>query len=124
MPKQAHVSGKLMAKMAPTWFDRFALIEEYTATMNNLGEEVQTYGTVFGMDAIPCRLAPVITPQEQRTAALTPTEQTHTAILKGDWPTITTKMRATIDGVVYDIITALVDSQRTMTHLGLRQIAS
>jgi hypothetical protein len=116
--KQAHVSGKLGAKMIPGFYDKTALIEDYTSTVSSQGEEVQTYGTVAGMAAIPCRLSPVVAQEERRGALTSVVEFTHIASCAGFW-NITTKMRATIAGTTYDIVGVDQDSVGYSTRLQL-----
>lgn len=118
MAKQAHVSGKLAAKMTPLFYDKTALIENYTSTINSRGEEENTYSTVGGMAAIPCRVSPVVEREEQQTAQMSSVQATHVATLAGVWA-ITPKMRATIVGVTYDIVAVDVDSAGYSTRLQL-----
>jgi hypothetical protein len=119
LAKQAHVSGKLAAKMTPLFYDKTALIEGYTSTINSRGEEgAFVYSTVSGMGAIPCRLSPVVEQEERRGALTSALEATHIATLAGFW-NITPKMRATIAGKVYDIVAVDQDSAGYSTRLQL-----
>lgn len=123
MTKQAHVSGKLMTRIQPGWYDRTALVESYTATIDSGGEETATWATVAGLGAVPCRISPVTGRQERLHAKGTVTDATHAATLSGD-RAIDTRMRVTVDGTAYDIVGVARDSERITTHLDLRVVTT
>lgn len=54
-------------------------------------------------------------PQEVRRDDVTITTATHEIVLAGAYPAVTTKMRAVVDGVTYDVLSVVCDAQGAST---------
>jgi len=100
-------------------------IQQYTATQNAVGEEVKTWANVAGHVDLPCVIA---TPgmgssgneskRPDGTVSIWPRRIAIAAI----YANITTKMRAVLGGVNYDILAVHHDSHSNMTSLDVEVV--
>lgn len=74
--------------------------------------------TLAGLVDIPCRLThdQRAGGERERTTS-TSTQQMHRLVLDGYYPTLTTAMRALVDGTAYDIDEVIHDGAQTLTRL-------
>lgn len=97
-------------------------IQEPTEIQDDTGHPVASWSDLAGHVNMPCRLSPISgRAGEIRTPAQTYTEASHVVELTRTVPDVTTKMRAVVDGVIYDIVLIEHDGQgvsaRILTEL-------
>jgi head-tail adaptor len=101
----------------PDFYSSLCTIQQTTKTQDTYKDEIDTWATIH--TGVPCAIAPpgsggkgeVKLPDQTYTVA------THLVSLAGHYDDITTKMRATVDGLTLDIIQVVNDSHQTMTRL-------
>lgn len=71
---------------------------------------------VDGLEDLPCRLAPA-TGGKRRTAEAAYLNATHVIQIAGQYPAITTKMRAVVDSQAYAVLLVSHDAEGAMTRL-------
>lgn len=91
-------------------------IQANTPTRSSSGYPTPAWGNVSGLTAIPCTVARREA-VEQRLPDLVTTDTTHIIALAGDYPTITPKHRAVVEGTSYDILGVRTDIHDVMTWL-------
>ena len=109
------------------FFPSLATIQVKSVTLDDYGQEVETWANVVGMVDVACAKAP---PQglrgaiEQQRASYTTTDQIWEVLLQGAYPTITTRHRAVVDGATYDIDAVETDQTGTVTRLRVRTVGT
>lgn len=109
------IHPKLFASLPKHFPSRCAIYAAVVAT-NSIGERILTptdgaliggQAPLAGMESIPCAISDFITRRlesnETRTETSTYVEALQNVLLGGYYPLITEAMRASIDGVVYNI---------------------
>lgn len=94
-------------------------IQAKTVTPDQYGQEVETWGTV--KRHLLAAVAPV-NAIEQQAAGYTTTDQAWHILLAGCHADITTRHRATVDGVIYDIDAVEPDRYGDFTRLRVRRV--
>ncbi len=92
-------------------------ITTYTAeNPDTFGQPQPTWITLVNHANLPCAFAPN-SAQEFKRPDMTLAVNARIMSIAGYYPGITTKMRATVDGVVYDILSIEPDSHKKTTRL-------
>lgn len=98
-------------------------------TLGPSGSPIAEYATVSGLSNIACMkavpavaLASPDVAEMKSEARQTTTNDWH-VLLDSYYPTITTAMRAVVDGDTFDIVNVDNDSQFKMTRLRLREVS-
>ncbi len=97
-------------------------IKSATLTPDAFNQPIQSWNTVTGLSAVPCRVASasaILSGREYLSMGVLVEESTHIAALQGNYPTITPAMQAVIGGVSYDIMAVRHDGSSMVTYLGL-----
>jgi len=102
------------------FFASVCTIQEAVWTLDAVGEEAPAWADKAGHIDIPCAIAPEKGRGEVKQADGTFTFATHHVTLAGDYPAITTKMKAVVNGTALDILLAEWDSQAETTRLACR----
>lgn len=112
----------LLEHLEETFFPSLATIQVVTLAVNAYREPVETWANLALHVDIPCAIAPAKA-DERASPNMTVAETTHTAILAGDYQTVTPVHRAVIDGTVYNIAGVEHDSHHITTRLRLRIVS-
>jgi len=97
-------------------------IQEYTVTgKNSLGQEVKEWGNKTGHIDIACCLGST-KDTEVKLPDRTRGISSYVVILLGYYPLVTKKMRAVINSTEYDILGAVSDGYKNITHLDLEVV--
>ncbi len=97
-------------------------IQEYTVIdKNSLGQEIKEWGNKIGHINIACCLGST-KDTEVKLPDRTRGISSYVVILLGYYPDVTKKMRAVINSTEYDIIGAVSDGYKNITHLDLEVI--
>jgi head-tail adaptor len=91
-------------------------IQQVTETRDAAGQPVKTWANFASHVSLDCRLSP-IGGSERKTNNQVYSVATHVIELAGNYPTITTKMRAVISAVNYDILLVEHDGEAASTRL-------
>jgi head-tail adaptor len=83
----------------PDFYSSLCTIQQTTKTQDTYKDEIDTWATIH--TGVPCAIAPPGSGGKGEVKL----------------PDITTKMRATVDGLTLDIIQVVNDSHQTMTRL-------
>jgi head-tail adaptor len=105
-----------MFSMLTKFYSSSCAIQEATETRDAAGQPIKSWGNVTGMTALACRLSPT-GGSERKTPTQIYSIATHVIELSGNYPTITTKMRAVISSVNYDILLVESDGTAMSTRL-------
>jgi len=109
----------LLEHLEETFFPSLATIQVVTLAINAYREPIETWADLALHVDIPCAITPA-SARERASADKTVAETTHTAILAGDYQTVTPVHRAVVDGTVYDIMGVEHDSHHITTRLRLK----
>jgi hypothetical protein len=121
MPRQRpFIDPRMIARLEP-FFSQRCTIEAPVKTPDSFGSISETFTTVTGWEAIPCRVAPV-GGGEQRTNQQVYVDATHTIELMGIFNGISEEMQAIVNSVHYDIVLVEVTPEATITRLQARII--
>jgi SPP1 family predicted phage head-tail adaptor len=97
-------------------------IQEYIITgKNSLGQETGEWQNKTGHIGIACCLGST-KDTEVKLPDRTRGISSHAVILLGYYPDVTKKMRAKVDEVTYDILGAVSDGYKNITHLDLEVV--
>ncbi len=110
------IHPRLMATLEQDFFATYCTIEQAVESQDSMGGVVPTWGTLFAY--LPCRIAPAGGGERRQTNQIV-LESTHTIVISGTYA-ITSKMRAVVEDVIYDILLVERDSEWTMTRLNVR----
>ena len=91
-------------------------IQQRTDTRDAVGQPIPAWATVSGLGAVACRVSPT-GGGERKQANQIYTLSTHVINLAGNYIQITTKMRAVVSGVTYDILLVEHDGNGGMSKL-------
>lgn len=101
-------------------FNKTVTIQESTPTQDATGQPIDAWSDKSGHVAIPCVMSPatrVAMPDEKKLPTQIVAKSTWKVMLQGNYPAITTAMRAVVASVAYDIVGAQTDSQDLVTSL-------
>lgn len=94
---------------------------EAPSIINDHGEVTDgPWAAVIGLSALPCRVSPVGSGRETRTADMVYSTTTHSITLAGRYTTILPHLRAVVDSIAYDIEAITYDGDGIMTRLAAR----
>jgi head-tail adaptor len=119
----AELVAQTVAAVPEDYFPSLATIQAKTVTRAPSGQEIEAWADVVGLVAIPAAKAP-LTAIERQAAGYTATDQAWHVLLKGAYPTITTRHRVVVDGAAYDIDAAETDQTSTVTRLRVRTVGT
>jgi head-tail adaptor len=119
----AELVAQTVAAVPEDYFPSLATIQAKTVTRAPSGQEIEAWADVGGLVGISAAKAP-LTAIEQQAAGYTATDQAWHVLLKGAYPTITTRHRAVIDGVTHDIDAVETDQTGTVTRLRVRTVGT
>jgi head-tail adaptor len=122
MQQRGVVHPDLVERLRANHLPDTCTIQQATETLDGYGQPSATWSDVTGLAGLPCRLAPWSQDQERRLPEMVQTQATHVAAM-GYAATITTRMRAVIGGVGYDIVAVRHDGNEATTWLGLEVIS-
>lgn len=116
---RALIHPKMLEKLAD-FYPAMCTIQSYDdENQNTHGQPQPVYANLAGHVDIPCRIAP--SPREKsrevKREDMTYSVITHDISLAGDYPNVTSKMRAVVGGVSYDILYPQTDGQSHTTRL-------
>jgi len=103
------------------YFPSLCTIQEDTGGEDANGAHVEAWGDFAGHVDIPCAHGPS-KGNEIKLPDQTYVISNYTLALQGRYPTITEKMRAVVDSVVYEILLAQSDSHSTKTRILSRKV--
>ncbi len=113
------IHPRLLQTLDRDFFPQDCAIQAPGITRDTAGGEIRSYSTVAGMESIPCRVAPA-GGGERRSAQQVFLDSTHTILLAGQFRSLTTAMRAVVNGQAYDILLPEPDSEGATTRLTCR----
>jgi len=106
-----------------SFFSATCTVQTNTPAQDAYGQPIAAWANLAGHVDIPCGIYPTKTQQEVKRADGTITVATHRANLQGVFASITTAMRLVSEGLNYDIVGVVTDSQRVITSLLLERVA-
>jgi head-tail adaptor len=117
------VHPRLLASLG-NFYSSLCTIQEATEVRDEYGQSIAGWANKAGHVDIPCGIAPAdaIRNAEVRRPDQTYTLATHLVALQGRYPSITTKMRALVDGKAYDVVAVEADSAGVSTRLKVQVI--
>lgn len=115
------VHPRMMEALTRDFFTQICTLKEPNKSQNSVGEEIVTYTTRSGYEAIACRVGQA-GGSERRTALMTFLNATHIIVLAGQYPDVTEEWQPEVDGQTYDILRVDPDQQGAMTSLFVRTI--
>lgn len=98
------------------FYPSLCTIQQATETRDAAGQPIPAWANLAGHVDIDCRLGPA-GGGERKAVNQVYTIATHTIHLAGYYPSITTKMRAVVDGAAYDILLTASDGNEHHTKL-------
>ena len=98
------------------FYPKTCTITTPTPTQSITGFETNAYNAVPALTDLACRFAPN-KGKEVKQSSQAYTVGSHTIVFNDYYSTITTKMRALIDGISYDILDVGHDSENETTRL-------
>jgi head-tail adaptor len=119
----AELVAQTVAAVPEDYFPSLATIQAKTVTRAPSGQEIEAWADVGGLVGISAAKAP-LTAIERQAAGYTATDQAWHVLLKGAYPTTTTRHRAVIDGVTHDIDAVETDQTSTVTRLRVRTVGT
>ncbi len=117
----AIVHPRFMASIPAGFFPLQATVQGKTVTQDAYGQEVETWASVAGLVSISAAKAP-LTAMERQGAGYTATDVAWHVLLKGAYPTITTRHRLVIGAETFDIDASETDQMGVVTRLRVRQV--
>ena len=117
------VHPSMFTSLAPAFYPSLLTIQATTETRSATGAVINTWANVAGMVTVACRLAPA-SARETRAANQVLTVDTWTCDVAQALAGVTTKQRALVDTVVYDVIGVEYDGEnpRHSTRLTLKVV--
>jgi head-tail joining protein len=110
-----------MQRLTPAFFPHNVAIQAQGDDQDSSGQVIGGWITLAGLGAVPCRIAPISTAQEQKMAQFVATGADSVILIVDAWPELTTEMRLLgSDGKVYDILAVEIDSVGVMTRVMAR----
>ena len=106
--------------MERDFFAQSCAIQAVTQTQNSAGEVVNSWATVSGWNALPCRLM-ASGGGERRTSNQKYLDSTHAIELSGDYA-VTELMQAVVDAQVYEILLVEKSAEQAITRLIARLV--
>jgi len=106
---------RMMVTLAD-YFPSLCTIQEDLGVENTYGQVVADWQSFAGHVEIPCAHGPN-KGREVKQSDQTYVVSNYTLSLRGYYPTITEKMRAVVDGVVFDILLVQCDSHGVTTRI-------
>ena len=106
---------RMMVTLAD-YFPSVCTIQEDVGVENDYGQVVADWQSFAGHVEIPCAHGPN-KGREVKLPDQTYVVSNYTLSLRGYYPTITEKMRAVVDGVVFDILLVQCDSHGVTTRI-------
>lgn len=97
-------------------------IQQATEGQDASGHPVKTWSDLAGHIDLPCRKSPFRTTGEVKDVKGIYTRASHIISIGKPLPEVTTKMRAVVDGTVYDILLPEQDGQSASTRLLVEEI--
>lgn len=97
-------------------------IQQSTPAQDSYGEPIDSWANLTGHVSLPCRLGPSGGREIERDIGII-SYSTHVIQFGSKYASITTKMRAVVDGVNYDIERVFHDSRNETTQLWLKVVA-
>ena len=105
-----------MMETLADYFPSLCTIQEDVGVENDYGQVVHSWSDVAGHVEIPCAHGPN-KGREVKQSDQTYVVSNYTLSLRGYYPTITEKMRAVVDGTVFDILLVQCDSHGVTTRI-------
>lgn len=116
------IHPRMLDRLIPTFFLSRADITYYsTETPDAYGQPSPAWNNFGTHINLPCSVASAIA-REAKRGDMTIQVDEFTISLAGCYPTIQPEMRATVDGVTYDILGVAIDSHSKMTRLTCRMV--
>lgn len=119
----AIVSPRFASAIGAGFFPSRCTIDAKTVTADAYGEEVEVWASVGSVVDVACAKAP-LSAIERQAGGFTATDQVWNVLLQGAYPAITTRHRAIVDGVAYDIDAAETDQTGSLTKLRVRSVTT
>ena len=116
------VHPRLMERLKPHFQKQTGTIQVNTPTYSTTGAPVNVWTNVSGMVDVPCTIGPLWA-FERRQIDMTVVDTTLVALLDGHYPAIQETHSFLSGGTRYDINGVEHDSQGSMTHLRIREVA-
>jgi hypothetical protein len=110
------VSPKLLGRLK-AFYPTVGQVEENTPAANDHGDQVASWSTLVGHEAIRCRISPLRNRMEIRQPTKTYVPATHRIALAGHYPEITEQMRFVAGETTYAILLVSHDGQSHTTVL-------
>ena len=111
---------RMMVTLAD-YFPSLCTIQEDLGVEDDYGQIVHVWTDVAGHVEIPCAHGPN-KGREVKQSDQTYVVSNYTLSLRGYYPTITEKMRAVVDGTVFDILLVQCDSHGVTTRILTREV--
>ncbi len=105
----------------PGHFPATCTIQENTPTRDSYGQEIPDWNDLAGHVGLSCAVSEKGSTERRNLWGAYPEAQKLVA-LAGSYPSITNEHTVVIDGIQYDILAALHDSQSASTYLPIRVV--
>lgn len=115
------IHPRMMRMLERDFFPQICTIEESTETQSTTGQPKQAWAAIPALTALECRVGEV-SGGERRSSNQIYLDATNIILLAGDYPGITEKQRAVVDGQVYDILLARRSAEEAVTRLVARVV--
>lgn len=109
------IHPRLFEQMA-AFYPSTCTIQESTETQDAAGQPIAAWSNLAGHAGLACRVGPA-GGGERKSMNQVYLVATHTVHLAGNYPLITSKMRALVDGMTLDILLPASDGQAHHTKL-------
>lgn len=122
MQQRGLIHPALMVRLQGGLYPSRCTIATLGTEQDEYGQEIGTPVDLEGHVNLPCRIAPMVAPSEQRTSQQVFVDGRYNVALAGYYPAIQEDMAAVIDDTTYGIDFVGHDGNQTMTHLIVRQV--
>jgi len=122
MQQRGIVHPALLDRVQPNFYPSLCTIQELGTAQDEYGQETGEPVDLEDHINVPCRIAPVVAPSEQRSSQQVFVEGKYAVALNGYYPAIEEDMVAVVDGTIYDIEFVAHDGNQQTTRLNVRLV--